>query len=65
MIDDSRKKIDIPKNWHWVQHQDIAFINPKINAEKTTDESEVSFLQMASVEEKTGRYNLSDKRVSV
>jgi hypothetical protein len=44
MIDEDRKSLDIPKSWHWVQHQDIAFINPKINSENITDKSEVSFL---------------------
>lgn len=62
MTEGNRKILDIPKNWRWVQHQDIAFINPKINSEKIEDELEVSFLQMASVEEKTGRYSLSDIR---
>jgi type I restriction enzyme, S subunit len=62
MIDGNGKNLDIPSNWYWVKHEDIASINPKINSENITDESEVSFLQMASVEEKTGRYSLSDIR---
>ena len=62
MIDENRKSLDIPGNWCWVKHEDISSINPKNNSENITDELEVSFLQMASVEEKTGQYSLSDIR---
>lgn len=39
-------------------HEDVSAINPKLPCHNLSEESEVSFLPMACVEEVSGRYNL-------
>ena len=53
---------ELPKGWCWVKHKDIAEINPKISSKDLSDDLMVSFLPMAAVEEKSGRYSLSEIR---
>jgi len=53
---------ELPKGWCCVQHKDIAQINPKLPLNELADDLIVSFLPMAAVEEKSGRYRLSEIR---
>ncbi|NMF82870.1 restriction endonuclease subunit S [Nodosilinea sp. P-1105] len=62
MLDNTDYPSSLPETWSQVRHEEIAFINPKLNSEEISDELEVSFLPMAAIEEKTGRFNLSDVR---
>ncbi|AKB58523.1 restriction endonuclease subunit S [Methanosarcina barkeri] len=51
---------NLPKDWKWVFHSEIAIINPpKPNGDESL---EISFLPMPAVEEETGRYSLSETR---
>ncbi len=40
---------ELPEGWCWVQHKDIAEINPKIPSKDLSDDLIVSFLPMAAV----------------
>jgi hypothetical protein len=53
---------ELPKGWMWVHHKVIAEINPRLPFSDLSDGLVVSFLPMAAVEEKSGRYSLSDVR---
>ena len=53
---------ELPKGWILVQHKDIAEINPKLPFNDLADDLLLSFLPMAAVEEKSGRYSLSEIR---
>jgi len=52
----------LPKGWILVQHKEIAEINPKLPFNDLSDDLLVSFLPMAAVEEKSGRFSLSETR---
>ena len=52
----------LPKGWILVQHKGIAEINPKLPFNDLSDDLLVSFLPMAAVEEKSGRFSLSETR---
>ena len=51
-------KHTIPEHWIWAKHEDLSVINPKLPISSLTDDSDVSFLPMASVEEVSGQYSL-------
>ena len=53
-----KNKHSIPSHWAWAMHKEISAINPKLPCHDLIEESEVSFLPMACVEEVSGRYNL-------
>ena len=52
----------IPSNWAWVIHEEISAINPKLPNHNLSEESEVSFLPMACVDEVSGNYHLQNTR---
>lgn len=52
----------LPRGWILLQHKDIAEINPKLPFNDLSDDLLVSFLPMAAVEEKSGRFSLSETR---
>ncbi len=52
----------IPSNWAWVMHEEISAINPKLPNHNLSEESEVSFLPMACVDEVSGNYHLQNTR---
>ena len=62
MTEETEEIKELPKGWCWVKHKDVAEINPKIPAKDLSDDLMVSFLPMAAVEEKSGRYKLSEIR---
>jgi len=56
------EKLKVPNEWCCVNHIDIAEINPKFDINQLKEDIEVSFLPMASVEEISGNYDLSQSR---
>jgi len=52
----------IPANWVWAIHEEISAINPKLPYHNLSEESEVSFLPMACVDEVSGNYHLQNTR---
>jgi len=62
MVEGNGEVRELPEEWCWVQHKDIAQINPKLPLNELADNLIVSFLPMAAVEEKSGRYRLSEIR---
>ncbi len=60
MIDVNSK--ELPKGWCWVQHKDIAKINPKLPFNNIDDSTLVSFVPMSAVEVVSGKYDLSQIR---
>lgn len=60
MIDVNSK--ELPKGWCWVQHKDIAKINPKLPFDNLSDSTLVSFVPMSAVEVVSGKYDLSQIR---
>jgi len=56
------EKLKVPDEWCRVNHIDIAEINPKFDINQFKEDIEVSFLPMASVEEISGNYDLSQSR---
>ncbi|MFN7339028.1 MAG: restriction endonuclease subunit S, partial [bacterium] len=63
MTDSNSNYSDLPQGWKIVQLQDIAEINPKLPYTDLDDSLTVSFLPMASVEEVSGKYDLSQTRL--
>lgn len=63
MLERTNNKKTLPHNWCWVKHEEIAAINPKLDSDKISDKLDVSFLPMAAVEEKTGRFSLTETRL--
>ena len=63
MTDSNSNYSDLPLGWKIVQLQDIAEINPKLPYTDLDDSLTVSFLPMASVEEVSGKYDLSQTRL--
>ncbi|MBM3421981.1 MAG: restriction endonuclease subunit S [Chlorobi bacterium] len=57
-----KNKYSIPENWVWAKHEDISVINPKSLDYDLNEDSDVSFLPMACVEEVSGCYNLKNIR---
>jgi len=57
-----KNKYEIPSNWAWAIHEEISAINPKLPGHNLSDESDVSFLPMACVEEVSGLYHLQNTR---
>ncbi len=53
---------DLPAGWIKVKHYEISGVNIKPDFHKVDDDSEVSFIPMAAVEEKTGSVNLDEVR---
>ena len=53
---------ELPKGWCWVQHKDIATINPKLPFNNLGDTTLVSFVPMSAVEAVCGKYDLSQVR---
>jgi type I restriction enzyme, S subunit len=53
---------ELPKGWCWVQHKDIATINPKLPFNNVGDTTLVSFVPMSAVEAVCGKYDLSQVR---
>lgn len=53
---------ELPKGWCWVQHKDIAKINPKLPFNNIDDSTLVSFVPMSAVEVVSGKYDLSQIR---
>jgi type I restriction enzyme, S subunit len=62
MADGNGQGGELPKGWIWGQHKEIAQINPKIPFGELSNDLVVSFLPMAAVEEKTGKFSLSEVR---
>lgn len=58
------KTTSLPPGWTWTTLGEIGEVNPKVLPIEVTDELEVSFLPMRSVEEQTGRYDLSIVRMA-
>jgi len=56
------EKLKVPDEWCCANHMDIAEINPKFGINQFKEDVEVSFLPMASVEEVSGNYDLSQSR---
>ncbi|MEW5802058.1 MAG: restriction endonuclease subunit S [bacterium] len=52
----------LPKGWLWVRHDEIAEINPKLPEDGYSPNLMVSFIPMRSVEEETGKLDLSEER---
>ncbi len=63
MTDSNSNYSDLPQGWKIVQLQDIAEINPKLPYTDLDDSLTVSFLPMASVEQVSGKYDLSQTRL--
>lgn len=53
---------ELPKGWKFMQHSEIADINPKLPFEKIEDDTEVSFLPMKLVEEEKNKIHLTEFR---
>ena len=52
----------LPKGWVWTTIGEVALLNPNHSAAGIPGDTEVSFLPMKSVEEQTGRINLSSTK---
>jgi type I restriction enzyme S subunit len=63
LIDDKQDMMadlpDLPDGWVWTKLREICDLNPRFADINLIDDSEVTFLPMKNVEEKTGRFDLS------
>lgn len=53
---------ELPRGWVWTRLGETSEISPKLSLERLRDDLDVSFLPMRSVEELTGRIDLSMER---
>lgn len=62
MTDNNEHKTNLPTGWVEVKHWEISEVNIKPDFSKVDEETEVSFIPMAAVEEMTGKFSLDEVR---